>query len=299
VGRAVNGQPLEVTIRAMAEVRSTTRGTTAVILVLLLILLLPAGTAVATGGSKLPAGSRYVAIGSSYAAGFGIRPLAPGSGSCGRSEIDYPHLVAVKLHLQLDDVSCGGAVTANALDTPQGSAPPQIDAVSPQTRLVTLTIGGNDVNYIGTAFACGQTNSTCTSTADPAQIDAAFRALPHSLTELIQAIRTKAPSAAVVLVTYPRLVPPSACPALHYSTAAARLVGSMGQRLEQVFVTVAKADHVRVADPYVLGAAHGPCANGTNKWVAGLLATNGFAYHPTAAGHQEMARLVEQALSGS
>ena len=292
------GQPLKITIRTMADNRTTPRGMTAAVLVLLL-LWLPAGTAVASGDSKLPTGARYVAIGSSYAAGFGIRPLEPGSGSCGRSEVDYPHLVAAKLRLQLDDVSCGGAVTANALDTPQGSAPPQLDAVTPQTRLVTLTIGGNDVNYIGTAIACGLPNSTCTSTADPAETDAAFRSLPHSLTELAQAIREKARSATIVLVTYPRLVPPTACPALHYTPAATRLVGSMGQRLEEVFVTVAKADHVRVVDPYVLGATHGPCAAGTNKWVAGLVATNGFEYHPTSAGHQEMAQLVERALSRS
>jgi lysophospholipase L1-like esterase len=270
-----------------------------VTLVVLATLFLPASTAVAAGSSKLSPGARYVAIGSSYAAGFGIRQQEPGSSACGRSEVDYPHLVAAKLRLQLDDVSCGGAVTANALDTPQGSAPPQIDAVTPVTRLVTLTIGGNDVDYIGTAIACGQPHSTCTATADPAQTDDAFRALPGSLTELIHAIRSKAPSATILLVTYPRLVPPAACPALHYTQAATRLVGSMGQRLEQVFVTVAKADHLRVVDPYVLGAAHGPCATGTAKWVAGLVATNGFEYHPTASGHQEMAHLVEQALSRS
>ena len=132
---------------------------------------------------------------------------------------------------------------------PQGSTPPQIEAVTSHTRLVTMTIGGNDVNYIGTAIECGQPNSTCTATANPAQIDAAFQALPHALTDLIQAIRTKAPSAIIVLVTYPRLVPPTACPALHYTPAATRLVGSMGQRLEQVFVTVAKTDHVSTRGP--------------------------------------------------
>jgi lysophospholipase L1-like esterase len=235
-------------------------------------------------------------MGSSYAAGFGIQPQEPGAGNCGRSELDYPHLVATRLHLELDDVSCGGAVTANALDTPQGSAPPQIDAVTAKTRLVTMTIGGNDVNYVGTAIECGQPNSTCVATANPAQVDAAFQALPRSLTELIQAVRAKAPSAIIVLVTYPRLVPPTACPALHYTPAATRLVASMGARLERTFVTVAKADHVRLVDPYVIGSTHGPCVKGANKWVAGLVATNGFEYHPTVAGHQEMAHLVEQEL---
>ena len=255
-----------------------------------------AGATVATQSANLPPDSQYVAMGSSYAAGFLIKPQEPMRSTCGRSLIDYPRLVAAKLHLLLNDVSCGGAVTANALDTPQGSAPPQIDAVTANTRLVTMTIGGNDVNYVGTAIECGVSSSTCTARANPAQTDAAFQALPNSLTKLIQAVREKAPSAIIVLVTYPRLVPPTPCRALHYTPAAARLVGSMGTRLEQVFVTVAKADHVRLADPYVLGATHGPCAQGTNKWVAGLVASNGFEYHPTGAGHKEMAHLVEQAL---
>jgi hypothetical protein len=47
-------------------------------------------------GETLAPGSQYVAMGTSYAAG---------------------------LHVDLDDVSCGGAVTANTLDTPQDSAP--------------------------------------------------------------------------------------------------------------------------------------------------------------------------------
>jgi lysophospholipase L1-like esterase len=256
----------------------------------------PTGASAPSKDGNVAPGSQFVAMGSSYAAGFGIQPQASGAGSCGRSELDYPHLVAARLHLELADMSCGGAVIANALDTPQGSAPPQIDAVTSKTRLVTMTIGGNDVNYVGTAIECGQPNSTCVATANPAETDAAFQALPHSLTELIQAVRAKAPSALIVLVTYVRLVPPTACPALHYTPAATQLVASLGARLERVFVTVANTDHVRLVDPFVIGAAHGPCATGANKWVAGLIATNGFEYHPTIAGHQELAHLVEQEL---
>ena len=39
------------------------------------------------------------------------------------------------------------------------------------------------------------------------------------------------------------------CAAPHYSPAATRLVGSMGQRLQQVSVTLAKDAHLQVADP--------------------------------------------------
>ena len=135
---------------------------------------------------------------------------------------------------------------------------------------MTMTIGGNDVGYIGTAIACGQPHSTCAAMANPAQINGAFQALPDSLTKLIQAVRTKAPAAIIVFVTYPRLVPPTVCPALHYSPAATSLVGSMGTRLEQVFVKVAKTNHVRLADPYVFGTSHGPCAPDGEPMGGGL-----------------------------
>src|SRR5262250_1331586 len=83
-------------------------------------------------------GARYVALGSSFAAGPGIETQL---GSCSRSDHNYAHLVAAALELELTDVSCGGATTANILDTPQGGATPQLAAVGADTALVTVTIG--------------------------------------------------------------------------------------------------------------------------------------------------------------
>jgi len=238
-------------------------------------------------------------MGSSYAAGYRITPQEPGGSPCGRSLVSYPHLVATKLQLHLKDVSCAGAVTANALNTPQGTAPPQIDAVTSRTRLVTMTIGGNDVKYVTTAGQCGA-NSACASTFDNAALDANFAKLPHSLTKLIRAIRAAAaPRVKIVLVTYPRLVPKTSCPALNFSASGKHLVGSIGARLEKVFVAVAKSTHVLIADPYRLAAGHGPCAPASKRWITGLHATNGAPYHPTPAGHREMARLVERAIANS
>src|SRR6185312_3803696 len=49
--------------------------------------------------------SRYVALGSSMAAGPGIRPRAAGAPRrAGRSARNYPHLVAEQLSLDLTDV---------------------------------------------------------------------------------------------------------------------------------------------------------------------------------------------------
>src|SRR4051794_41286504 len=53
---------------------------------------------------------------------------------------------------QFTDVSCGGADTTN-MTQPQstafGTAAPQFDALTPDTDLVTLGIGGNDLGGVG------------------------------------------------------------------------------------------------------------------------------------------------------
>src|SRR6478736_963788 len=100
-----------------------------------------------TKAVKLHKGDVYVSLGSSLASGFGI---ANQSTSCGRSDKSYGPLVAAKYGLQLVDVSCGAATIPNVLDTPQGTNPPQIDAVPANAKLITLGLGGNDIGYNGT-----------------------------------------------------------------------------------------------------------------------------------------------------
>ena len=88
---------------------------------------------------------RYVALGSSMAAGPGIRPRAPRApfGS-GRSARNYAHLVAERLNLDLVDVTFSGATTVHVLAERQRASQPQIEALDGSEELVTITIGGND-----------------------------------------------------------------------------------------------------------------------------------------------------------
>ena len=97
----------------------------------------------------IPAGSRYVAMGSSFAAGPGLTPRAPGSPRrAGRSAGNYAHLVARALGLDLHDVTYSGATTSDILTSSAAGQPAQLDAVTPDTRLVTITAGGNDVGFL-------------------------------------------------------------------------------------------------------------------------------------------------------
>jgi lysophospholipase L1-like esterase len=247
-----------------------------------------------TAGGILSPGSRYVALGGSFASGPGI----PTQGSaCGRSDHNYPHLVASRLNLRLVDVTCSGATTANVLDEPQGTHPPQIDAVTADTALVSITVGGNNIRYSSTTRACAW-KLNCLAGLDQPTINAAVTDLPRHLEQLIGAVRERAPNAIVVLVTYPQVIPPEGaqCAKLAMSPTDAAFIRDLGQRLEDALFVVAKADNVVLADPYLVTPGHGPCAPAGQSWVAGVRARHGSPYHPTAAGHEEMAALVVAAL---
>src|SRR5215218_2054364 len=99
----------------------------------------------------------YVALGSSFASGPGIDPII--DARCGRSGANYAHLVAERLGYDLIDVTCGGATVDDVLSRPQalmtgGTVPPQLEAVGPDAELVTITVGGNDVEYLLTLLRC-------------------------------------------------------------------------------------------------------------------------------------------------
>jgi lysophospholipase L1-like esterase len=241
---------------------------------------------------KLEKGDIYVSLGSSLASGFGI---ATQSTSCGRSDKSYGPLVAAKYGLQLIDVSCGAAAVPNVLDTAQGANPPQIGAVPADAKLITIGLGGNDIGYNGTALGCGDPASVC---AAPPNLAADSAALPGKLDAMLAAVKAKAPDATIVVVTYPREFPKKNCPALSLADEELALLQQMGATVEKALVAAAKKADVRIADPYVRRGDHTACAPESKRWTAGKEVTDGFAYHPTALGHVEMAALIGKALRG-
>ncbi len=119
------------------------------------------GTAGATPAHR-PSARTYVALGDSYAAGYGLpspalptRPAYPG---CAQTSLDYPHQLAARLRLSLTDATCSGATTADFFapqNTPGPHPPAQLDVVKAvQPDLVTVTIGGNDFGFTPIAEAC-------------------------------------------------------------------------------------------------------------------------------------------------
>jgi lysophospholipase L1-like esterase len=65
-------------------------------------------------------------------------------------------------------------------------------------------------------------------------------------------------------------------------------------------VKVVATSDVVFVDPYAAAGDHTACAAPSEHWTNGynVPAGEGFAYHPTALGHQVMAEMVEKALAG-
>lgn len=264
-----------------------------------LVTALLTSTAAWSQTPALSPGDKYVSLGSSFAAGPGVDNQL---GGCGRSDHNYAHLVAEALSLDLTVASCNGATIDNILATPQDNNPLQIDAVSSDTDLVTVTIGGNDIRYTASTFACSgaPASDRCTENLDQAAINAAVEQLPAKLTGMFDAIRVKAPQATIVLVAYPRVFPEDAvsCAELDLSEGDTVYLAELGRKLEEAFVEATSNAQVLIADAYVRAQGHGPCAaNASQRWVNGqTIASSGIRYHPTAEGHEAMARLVLEVL---
>jgi lysophospholipase L1-like esterase len=246
--------------------------------------------------------SRYVALGSSMAAGPGIRPSADGAPfRAGRSARNYPHLVAEKLGLDLVDVTYSGATTANVLTERQHGAPPQVEALDGSEDLVTVTIGGNDAGYVPLLFAAGLPRvarslpllgGRLRERLDPTARDRALVVVAESLKEVGHAVRQRSPRAKVLFVDYLTLLPPAgaAPPLSGGDVALGRRVADTLERLTGEAAADTGCEWVRVAE-----ASREHHAWSAEPWTTkfGLpLPGRPAPLHPNAEGMRAVADLI-------
>jgi lysophospholipase L1-like esterase len=247
--------------------------------------------------------SRYVALGSSMAAGPGIRPGADGAPfRAGRSARNYAHLVADKLSLDLVDVTYSGATTAHVLRERQNGAPPQIEALDGSEDLVTVTIGGNDAGYVPLVFAAGFPSvvrrlpvigAMLRGQLDPAARDRALGEVAESLKEVGRTLRECSPRAKVLFVDYLTLLPPVGAPAPPLSdtdVAVGRRVAETLERLTAEAAADTGCGLVRAAE-----ASRDHHAWSAEPWTTrfGLpIPGRPAPLHPNAAGMRAVADLV-------
>lgn len=243
--------------------------------------------------------NRYVALGSSMAAGPGIRPGAAGAPfSSGRSARNYPHLVAQQLNLTLVDVTFSGATTAHVLSARQCGAPPQLEALDGSETLVTITIGGNDVGYVPllTAATLPRPARLLPMIGDLLDRDARERALARvgdALAAVGAAVRERSPQARVMFVDYLTLLPPAGQRAAPLADADADLGRYVAGRLAEHTAAAAAATGCELIGAAQVSRDHH--AWSAQPWTVGAcwpLPWRPAPFHPNAAGMRAVAELI-------
>ncbi|MXP24758.1 SGNH/GDSL hydrolase family protein [Altererythrobacter indicus] len=248
--------------------------------------------------SALHAGDRYVALGSSYAAGPNLGPAQPGSPKrCGRTQANYATLLAQKLNLKLVDASCGGAQTKDLLH-PWKELPAQLDAVTAGTRLVTVTVGGNDINFVGELFAAscragalGDGDTSKCAPRKPLASEEQYAALEKSMLAIANTVHQKAPKAKLVFVDYVSVVPSKSCAAAPILPEDQAPLTQMGKRLAAITAKVAKESGAMFVDAGAMSKDHDPCDPA--PWAHGMNQdfddSQGAPWHPTRLAMQDIA----------
>ncbi|MET1038275.1 MAG: SGNH/GDSL hydrolase family protein, partial [Aeromicrobium sp.] len=158
-----------------------------------------------------PGGERYVAMGDSVAAGPILLPQRTG-GPCYRSAKNFATLTADAVGVRsFSDATCSSATIDN-ITTPQGSEPPQIDALRRDTTLVTVgPIGANDAGIVSTVSGCIAPLASGCKERDGQKVHDKIEATRAELATALAAIKKKSPRAAIVVVGYGLYIPPGGC----------------------------------------------------------------------------------------
>lgn len=164
--------------------------------------------------------AKYVAMGDSFSSGEGNPAFeagtdANGVNECHRSPQAYPRLLQNDTTLNLGTtafVACSGAKTSNILNggAAEGAwgEKPQIDALSADTEVATITIGGNDVGFRDFATACTVGSCDFATSAYSDIHGKIINDLPGKLSEIYEAIDDATPSTAnIYVVGYPQIAP--------------------------------------------------------------------------------------------
>ena len=219
----------------------------------------------------------YVALGDSYASGLGTGSYDGVSGSCKRGPLAYPALwAAATAPASFKSVACSGAKTGDVIN--------QSATLASSTNLVTVQVGGNDAGFTDVITTCTfGSDQDCVNRVNQSKTYIA-NTLPGLLTNVYGTIRSKSPSARVVVLGYPRLykVPGSCNVGLSDTKRAA--INSGSDALHNTISARAGAAGFGYID--VRGAFTGHEICSSSWWLNSLSWPVEESYHPNRAGHQ-------------
>lgn len=297
-----------------------------VLTVLALLAGSASGAAVASPGAEpapapiaVGSGIDYVALGDSYTAGPLVPIPTPGPLGCVRSSSNYPAFLASYLQVRtFADVSCSAARTEHLFVSQPGILPdglpenqnaPQLLAVTEETDLVTLGIGGNDFGLFGEMIEqCAALAAEDPAAATPCRdhfttdgVDTKLRdaaAIQGNVEEALAAIEERAPDATVVVVGYLHILPEEGtCAAVPFAPGDYAWGTQVHQALNTSLSRAAEAYGATYVDMYAASVGRDACA--ADPWVNGeQIRPDAFSYHPFRSGMKGIADTVFGQLTG-
>ncbi|MFF0850694.1 SGNH/GDSL hydrolase family protein [Streptomyces sp. NPDC003388] len=245
---------------------------------------------------------KYAALGDSYSAASGVLPVDLSSPLCLRSTANYPHVLASRTGARLTDVTCGAAQTKDFTAAQYPGVAPQVNAVTADTDLVTLTIGGNDNGtFINAILSCGTAGVLSAGQGSPCKdkygtsFDDAIDANTYpALKQALGSVRAKAPGARVAVLGYPWITPATADPScfarLPIASGDVPYLHAMQAHLNAVVRRAAEETGAVYVDFAQASTGHDACQAVGTRWIEPLLfGQNIVPVHPNALGEQRMA----------
>ncbi len=227
----------------------------------------------------------YTALGDSYSSGVGTRTFYNDGTECKRSPLAYPPLVAGARSLTLTFAACSGAKTGDVLNN-------QLGSLSSTTGYVTISVGGNDAGFSKVIEKCAYPWPwTCWGDIENAEKFMKEK-LPGLLDNVYTQIRSRATTAKVVVVGYPRLFNGQECNLLaRISKGEQERLNQAADLMASVISGRASAHGFPYVDPRTPFSSHEICSS--SEWLNGLSEPVSESYHPNVEGQKEYTREVE------
>lgn len=261
-----------------------------------------------------PTFGHVASLGSSFAAGPGIRPVV--NRMAMRSGRNYPHLLAERLGARLTDLTVSGATTATIVRTPQRvlglGFPPQVTDVPSDVDLVTVTAGGNDVRYLGSVlraayasrlsegFLTGWLGRRLGRGGVPRLQDAVVDGAAEGLASVVRAVRVRAPHARVLLVGYLTVLEPDArfTSDSPFTPGTRDALLAIADGLTEAFARAAGMTGAELVDVAQRSRGHGLVSR--QPWVRGFSPAHpAESFHPNLPGMRAVTNAIVEHLADS
>jgi len=287
-------------------------------------------------------GIDYLALGDSYISGQGTFQYKQGTdtanNTCHLSTLSYPYIVGASIENSYESIACSGATTDDIknssttynIKNPQSHGKSdksyddeiyssflpgyraQIQFIKRYTpKIVTLSIGGNDVGFSDIMKSCVVPqfgDQTCyDSYADRLSLVKTISALFSTLQQTYQDILTADPGVQLYVVGYPQVAVQGTCALnVHLDSSEIQFSQQLIAYLDSIVQRAASSVGVRYVDIQNALAGHRLCeaknsaiaingvTAGNDGGTLGIKLFGSESFHPNVLGHELLAQKVLQ-----